>query len=47
MKFIFWKGDWDHGGFSDKVYSMSSNDEGRSSPLEKEIELRAYYKLVA
>lgn len=30
IKFIYRVGDWDHGGFSDEVYYMTSNDEGSS-----------------
>lgn len=30
IKFIYREGDWDHGGFSDEVYYMTTNDEGTS-----------------
>lgn len=30
IKFIYRLGDWDHGGFSDEVYFITTNDEGRS-----------------
>lgn len=30
LNFIFRKGDWHHGGFSDEVYSMKTYDEGRT-----------------
>ena len=30
IMFIFRKGDWDHGGFTDTVFYMVSRDEGRS-----------------
>lgn len=30
IKFIYRKGDWDFGGFSDEIYSMETWDEGRT-----------------
>ena len=30
IKFIFRKGDWDYGGFSDTVFYMTTYDEGRT-----------------
>ncbi|TKG90749.1 exo-alpha-sialidase [Puteibacter caeruleilacunae] len=30
IKFIYRKGDWDHGGFSDEIYSMTTTDEGQN-----------------
>ena len=37
IKFIFRKGDWDHGGFSDELYAISSHDEGKSWTTPEEI----------
>ena len=30
IKFIYRLGDWDHGGFSDELYSMTTTDEGKT-----------------
>jgi hypothetical protein len=30
INFIFRKGDWDHGGFSDELFSMVTKDEGKT-----------------